>query len=291
MRQARLVADLQLTLGEGPRWSEREQVLYLVDIAKQALVRFDPITGQTRRRLFDSPVGCFAFRRGGGFVLAMADGFALIDSFEGPVMPFGAQVTEGRADIRFNDGRTDAAGRFFAGTVNTQKSASDAGIYRLTPEAAVTQLTTGALTCNGTAFSPDGRTLYHSDTPQHAIYTFDFEPTTGEISNKRVFHQFPFGEGRPDGASVDREGCYWTAMYDGGRVVRLSPAGEILETIALPVTRPTMIALGGPDLKTAYVTSARQNLDAEALALQPLAGGLFSFEVDVPGLSEPDFAG
>ena len=291
MSPPRLLVDARAQLGECPRWSAGEGALYWVDIGLNELHRFEPATGQRRVRRFDEPVGCFAFRRRGGLVLALRHGFALIDDFDGPLQPFGEPVEAGRPEIRFNDGRADATGRFWAGTVNMDKSRPDAGLYRLDLDGSVSRVVDGALTSNGAAFSPDGRTLYWADTPAHAVYAFDLDPERGVLSRRRLFHRFPFGHGRPDGASVDVEGCYWTALYEGGRVVRLSPSGAILQEVAIPARLTTMIALGGPDRRTAFVTTARQKLPPEALAETPYAGGVFTFEVEVAGLPEADFAG
>ena len=150
---------------------------------------------------------------------------------------------------RFNDGRVDASGRLWAGSVYPPKDYNGANIYSLNPDGVVTHQVGDLLTANGIAFSPDSRTLYYADTPSHAIMAADFDLAAGTISNTRVFHQFPHGQGRPDGACVDSEGYYWTALYEGGRVVRLNPAGEIVQEIHLPVRCPTMPAFGGADLK------------------------------------------
>jgi sugar lactone lactonase YvrE len=149
----------------------------------------------------------------------------------------------------------------------------------------------GLLTSNGAAFSPDGRTFYHADTPTHTLRAYDVDPATGVLGDGRLFHQFEPGKGRPDGGTVDAEGCYWSALWDGWRVVRLSPAGEIVQTVEMPVQRPSMIALGGTDLRTAFVTSAGKDLSDDARAAQPHAGGLFTFRVDVPGIVQPGFGG
>ncbi len=260
-----------------------------MDIAAQQLCRFDPATGAHDLRTFDEPVASFAFRKAGGFVLAMRQGFGLIDSFDGEVRPFGARIDPGNG-ARFNDGRADAQGRFFAGTFDPQKQGA-AGLFRLDPDGTVARLFTGALTSNGAAFSPDGGTFAWSDTPRHALSLFDHDPQTGALSNPRLYHQWPEGHGRPDGGSFDAEGCYWTALFAGGRVARLSPEGEILEEVSIPCPKPTMIAFGGADLKTAYVTTAREDLSAAELATFPQSGGVFSFRVETPGLPEADFAG
>jgi sugar lactone lactonase YvrE len=289
MTHVTLALNARAELGEGPRWSVGERRLYWVDIARQELHRFDPATGEDLVRHFDQPVGCFAFTRVGGLLLAMKDGFALLDGWDAPLRPFGPAPLAGKGDHRFNDGRTDPQGRFWVGSVNTAKSAPDAALYRLDPDGALIEVEGGMLTCNGAAFTADGHRFFHADTPTHAVRAYDHDPASGTLSGRRILHQFPMGEGRPDGASVDEEGCYWTALFDGARVVRLSPDGEIVQEVALPVQRPTMIAFGGEDRRTAFVTSARTGLDADALARQPQTGGIFSFRVEVPGLPEWPF--
>jgi sugar lactone lactonase YvrE len=284
-----IALDARADLGEGPRWHGGDQRLYWVDIPRHELHRFDPATGTDEHRAFDQPVGCFAFRQGGGLLLAMKDGLALLDDWGADPVPFGAQILAGKPDLRFNDGRTDPAGRFWVGSVNTAKSARDAALYRVDPDATISWIEGDMLTCNGASFSADGTAFRHADTPSHALRGYEVDPATGTLSGRRIVHQFEMGKGRPDGGSFDAEGCYWSALFDGGRVVRLSPAGEILQTVALPVSRPTMIAFGGPDLRTAYVTSARSGLSDADLAAQPHSGAILAFPVDVPGLPECPF--
>ena len=334
--------DARCLLGEGPRWHAGERRLYWVDIAKQAMHRWDAASettggtagGTLESRQFDAPIACFAFRQNGGMVLGMKDGCALIDSWDAPVVPFGPQLLFGKPHHRMNDGRTDAQGRFWVGSMNGAKDAEDATLYRLNPDGALTPIESGMTTCNGAAFfaplsrsqasagvsaplsrsqasagvsatlsrsqasaefAADGCRFAHSDTPSHAVRIYDCDPASGTLSNRRILHQFDrgvgHGLGRPDGGSFDAEGCYWVAMFDGWRVVRLSPAGEIVRVVELPVQRPTMIAFGGDDGCTAFVTSATTGLDETALAEQRQAGGVFAFRVDVPGVQEFPFAG
>lgn len=286
-----LALDARAELGEGPRWHQAERRLYWVDIARNQIHRFDPATGADELRTFDAPVGCFAFRANGGLILAMKDGLALLDQWEGVPRPFGEQIFADKPELRFNDGRTDPAGRFWVGSVNMPKSARDAALYRVDPNGSLNFIESGMLTCNGAAFNADGTAFRHADTPSHELRAYAVDPTNGTLSHRRIIRRFPEGRGRPDGGSFDAEGAYWSALFDGGRVVRLSDDGEILMTVDLPVTRPTMMVFGGPDLRTAYVTSARTGLSEEQLEAQPHAGGIFSFRVDVPGLPEVPFAG
>jgi sugar lactone lactonase YvrE len=291
MTKVELAADAKASLGECPRWHAGEQALYWVDIPEQELCRTDPATGETKKRRFDQPVGCFAFRQDGGLILAMKEGFARLDGFDGELMPYGQPVTPGRAEIRFNDGRADAKGRFWAGTMNMAKTAADGALFRLDPDGSVSERVRGVTTANGLAFSPDGGTLYWADTPRHVVWAFDYDLHRGALSGQRVFHQFPQGNGRPDGASVDEEGHYWVALYDGGRVVRLAPDGEIVQEVEIPARFTTMVGFGGDDLKTAFVTTARKGLDDAELAKTPHAGGVFSFRVETPGMAEFEFVG
>ena len=316
-----LLIDARNTLGESPRWHTGERALYWTDIAEQRLHRWDAATATVVTRQFDQPVGCFAFRAGGGLLLGMKDGCAVIDDLGDEPRAVGDQPLAGRPHHRMNDGRTDPMGRFWVGSVNGAKDANDAALYCLDTDEALTEIEGGMLTCNGAAFFADlsshqklqnaSRPLTeeylthfrqslvsglstarfcHADTPSHAVRIYDFDGIKGSLSNRRILHQFTPGVGpglgRPDGGSFDAEGCYWTALFDGWRVVRLSPAGEILRDIPLPVQRPTMIAFGGDDGCTAFVTSARTGLGDAELADQPGAGGVFTFTVDVPGVPE-----
>jgi sugar lactone lactonase YvrE len=285
-----LIIDAKAELGEGPRWHAAEARLYWVDIARNQLHHSDPVSGQTETRTFDAPIGCFAFRASGGFVLAMKDGAALMDHWGADPVPFGPQILANQPHHRFNDGRSDAQGRFWIGDLNSAKDATNAALYRLDPDASLTQIEGGMMTCNGAAFSADGRHFAHADTPSHAVRIYDVDTSAGHLTNRRILHQFPHGNGRPDGGSFDADGNYWTALFDGGRVVQIAPNGNILREVALPVSRPTMIAFGGDDLSTAFVTSAWTGLDAAARAAQPHAGGIFAFRVDTPGLAEHPFA-
>jgi sugar lactone lactonase YvrE len=275
-----LVLDAKADLGESPRWHGAERRLYWVDIRRNELHRFDPETGADEKRVFDEPVGCFAFCRAGGLLLAMADGFAVLEDWDAEPAPFGEAVLAGKADYRFNDGRTDPWGRFWVGSVDMTKKTGEAALYRLDPDGRVTWIEGEMLTCNGAAFSSDGSRFTHANTPSHALRLYDVE--NRKLTNRRVFHQWPVGEGRPDGGSFDEAGFYWTALFDGGRVARLSPAGEVVEEVALPVSRPTMIAFGEDDRRMAFVTSARREDE-------PQSGGIFSFPVEVPGVPEWPF--
>ena len=284
------VLDIKASLGECPTWSVDEQSLYWVDINAPSLNRFDPRTGCNVAWPMPEAIGCFALREGGRFVAALRSGIWLVDR-AGKLERKLAAAPYDPAHHRFNDGRADAQGRFWAGSMNERRDAGSAWLYRLDSRLTLTPMISGITISNGLAWSPDSRTLYHADTPTRTIHAWDFDPVTGNIANRRVFAQFAGESDRPDGAAVDREGCYWSAFYRGGKVVRLSPRGEMVAEFPLPAMCPTMCAFGGPDLRTLYVTTARQRRDAEELSRLPQSGGIFALRVDVPGIAEPRFAG
>jgi sugar lactone lactonase YvrE len=286
----RCVLDAKASLGECPVWSVTDQALYWVDINAPALHRFDPATGRDTAMSMPESIGCVALRAGGGFVVALRSGIWLAEA-DGRLARKVAAAPYDPAHHRFNDGRCDAQGRLFAGYMNERRDAASAALMRLDPDFALTEVLSGMTISNGLAFSPDGATMYHADTPTRTIDAYDFDAATGMPSNRRTFARFAEEAERPDGAAVDSEGCYWSAFYNAGKVVRLSPSGALLAAFCVPAMCPTMCAFGGPDLRTLYVTSARQRRSAEELARLPLSGGLFAMPVDVPGLPEPAFAG
>jgi sugar lactone lactonase YvrE len=284
------VLDARASLGEGPVWSGADQALYWVDINAPALHRFDPASGDDVAMPMPQSIGCFALRRGGGFVVALRDGVWLARP-DGSLERRLAPAPYDTATHRFNDGRCDRQGRFYAGSMNEKRDASSATLSRIGPDGQLVAVLSDMMISNGLAWSPDGRTMYHTDTPTLTIHAFDYDPDQGTPSRRRVFHRFTDPKQRPDGGAVDSEGCYWTAFYGGGRIARLSPSGDLLAEYPVPAMCPTMCAFGGRDLATLYVTSARQLRAAEELAQLPHSGGIFAMRVPVPGLPEPAFAG
>lgn len=284
------VLDIRASLGEGPVWSAAEQVLYWVDINAPSLNRFDPATGRNTAMPMPESIGCFALRRSGGFVVALRGGIWLAAANGGLERKI-AGAPYDTATHRFNDGRCDPQGRFWPGSMNERRDGPTAALLRLEADYRLTQVLGGMTISNGLAWSPDGRTMYHTDTPTRAINAYDFDPASGTPTRKRVLAQFAGAGERPDGGAVDSAGCYWSAFYRGGCIVRISPEGTVLATYPIPAMCPTMCAFGGRDLATLYVTTARQERSEEELARFPLSGGIFAMKVDVPGLAEPYFVG
>jgi sugar lactone lactonase YvrE len=284
------VLDVKASLGECPVWSVAEQALYWVDINAPSLNRFDPASSTNSAWRMPQAIGCFALRAHGGFVAALRDGIWFVDR-EGGLERKIAAAPYDPAHHRFNDGRADAQGRFWAGSMNEKRDASSARLYRLSSDLDLVPVLDDMTISNGLAWSPDGRTMYHADTPTRTVRAYDFDGVRGTPANGRVFAHFEGETDRPDGAAVDSEGCYWCAFYRGAKVVRLSPQGLLLTEYAVPAMCPTMCAFGGDDLRTLYVTTARQMREADELARLPESGGIFAMRVDVAGLPEPKFNG
>lgn len=282
--------DVRAQLGECPIWSEEEQALFFVDIKGRAIHRFEPESGRHESYPVSEDIGCIGFRKGGGFIAGLRSGLWLLDGQGRPERKL-AENPEDQGTSRFNDGRVDPAGRFLAGTIDEPKAGAKAHLYRY-DRRGLSMLLKGLLTSNGVAFSPDGRTLYHSDTPTFTVWRYAYDPATGEAADPQVFARLTPTEtdrGRPDGAAVDAEGCYWTALFEGGRIRRYAPDGGLLAEYPVPARCPTMVAFGGPDRRTLFVTSARYERPEAELSAMPHSGSLFSMRVDVPGLPENHF--
>lgn len=276
-------------LGEGPFWHPLERKLYWVDIKGPAIHAFDPRTGGRQTWPMPEQLGCIAPRRDGGFVAGLKSGFAFVDLERGTIERIGNPEPD-RPDNRFNDGKCDGAGRFWAGTMDDTLQQASGWLYCLDANRRW-QRRDGPYVCtNGPAFSPDSATLYHTDTVGRTIYAFDLA-VDGTPSRKRVFVRFTKADGFPDGMTVDTAGFIWVAHWGGGRVTRFRPDGAVERTIDLPVAQVTSCAFGGDDLRTLFVTTASTGLSDEARGAQPLAGGLFALETEIVGLACGTFSG
>ncbi|WP_341915856.1 SMP-30/gluconolactonase/LRE family protein [Ferrovibrio terrae] len=285
---ATCLLDSKCGLGESPVWSVAEQKLWFIDINAPALYRLDPATRQLETWPMPSTIGSIAPTADGGLLLARRDGIWRRDTAGKAETLLVPSPLEG---ARFNDGRCDRQGRFWVGGM-TDTREPETALYRLDGDRVIRQGLVGAIAIsNGLAWSPDGATMYHADTPTHCVHAYDYDVKTAAISNRRLFLDLRVADERPDGAAVDVAGNYWVALYGAAKLVQFSPAGERLREIRLPAKAPTMPSFGGPDMKTLYITTARQRHDADELAKMPLAGGVFSIRVEIPGLPETPFAG
>jgi len=274
-------------LSEGPRWDgERDELLWVDILGSQlhrARVDGDAPLQEIDSIRFDRFVGAVAPVAGGGYVLAAHGGFLFLD-VSGAVVEL-AQPEAERPQVRMNDGACDPQGRFWAGTMAFDESPGAGVLYRLELDGTCTTVLTGLTISNGIGWSPDGSRMYLSDSGTHTIDAFDFDLATGDISGRRVIVRISEAGVAPDGLTVDAHGDIWVALWGGGALGRYAPDGSLLETIAMPVDRPTSCAFGGPDGATLFVTTARDGLDQTALARQPDAGRVF--RIDGLGVSGP----
>jgi len=291
MSDVRCLWEAAAILGEGPLWSAREGALYWVDIKAPALHRYRPSDGDKTSWVMPERIGWVIERANGeGLVAGFKQrGFAFLTP--GTMMPETiGQPEPDYPDNRFNDAKADAEGRIWAGTMDDNERGATGSLYRLDADLDWHRMDKGYGITNGPAFSPEGRTLYHTDTAAGTIYAFDLT-ARGRLENKRVFVTIPEGDGYPDGMTCDAEGYLWVAHWGGWRLTRFAPDGRVDRVIEMPVSQVTSCTFGGPDLDRLYITSAAIGLDEERLERQPLAGGLFEFVPGVKGLPAGMFAG
>jgi sugar lactone lactonase YvrE len=289
-------------VGESPFWHPQERMLYWVDIPARQVRRADPAKGGVQSWAMPSEPGCIAPVTDGGLVIGLRDGVYRARSWGGPLAPV-VRFSYDTATTRLNDGKADPAGRFWVGTMYEPRDARRAELYSVDlreanasgGEPIVELKAHNAVIANGLAWSPNAKVVYWADTTHHVVHAWDWDPQTNAMQAHRLFQQFPakpagwqpgqpgYG-GRPDGASVDSQGNYWVAMFEGQRLLQIAPSGELLNEIALPARCPTMPCFGGDDLKTLYVTTARHQRPPAELEALPQSGCVLATRVDVAGL-------
>ncbi|MCH4876827.1 SMP-30/gluconolactonase/LRE family protein [Pseudomonas sp. TMW22090] len=291
---AEMIVDARNAVGESPVWVAAENALYWVDIPNGGLQRWSADTGHVHAWKTPQMLACIARQSDGSWVAGMESGFFRLQphsdgSLDSELL---AHVDHARADMRLNDGRCDRQGRFWAGSMvlNMGANAANGSLYRYSAgqTGPLEARLGGFIVPNGLGFSPDGRTLYLSDSHPlvQQIWAFDYDIDTGIPTNRRLFVDMNQYEGRPDGAAVDAEGCYWICANDAGLIHRFTPDGRLDRSLAVPVKKPTMCAFGGSRLDTLFVTSIRPGDDQDP---QSLAGGVFALNPGVRGLPEPLF--
>ncbi len=290
--QADLIVDAKNAVGESPLWSVSEQALFWVDIPAKALHKWSEGQGMQTWRSSEM-IGCIALHQAGGFIAGMESGiFHLQPQPDSSINEAKlASITHPAQGMRFNDGRCDRQGRFLAGTMlmNMPDSRQEGCVVSYEKNSILKTLHLPMFTPNGMAFSPDGCTMYLSDShpKSQLIWAFDYDTASGTPSNQRVFVDMNPLPGRPDGAAIDTDGCYWICANDAGLIHRFTPQGKLDLSLEVPVKKPSMCSFGGADMKTLYITSIRPaNID---LSDQPLAGGVFTLRPNAQGIPETPF--
>ena len=277
-------------LGEGPLWDPQDRVLYWIDSNGCRIRRLDPAGGDVRNWPLSEQIGSMALRESGGAVIALKSGFHFFDFESGTATPI-IDPEQGEGRTRFNDGKVDRQGRFLAGSMDMPgMNAFRGSLYRLDPDLKLTRLRENVGVSNGPCFSPDGNTFYFADSPRKMIWAYDYDGATGDLSNMRTFIDLEPLDAIPDGATVDADGCLWSALVSRGRIGCFSPDGELVRTIEVPTDHPSSVMFGGPGLDVLYVTSiwewqqVKTENDAD--------GHLFAIHgLETAGLPEPRFAG
>ena len=281
--------EVRCQLGESPLWHPVENRLYWVDILNQNLCRSDTTLTQTERFHFQTTLGAFGFRESGGFVLATGKGFAFWD-IDDPEPEFGWNPLPDRAGVRMNDGKVDPAGRFWAGSIDTEQS--EAGLYRLDPDGTQHTFLRTVGISNGLGWSPDRKTMYYTDSARASIFAFDYDLETGRIRHQRTFVHLRHDNREivPDGLCVDAEGFIWSAQWNGRLIIRYDPQGTPVLKVMIPVQRPTSCCFGGEKNDQLFITSARADFNIRELQDQPNAGDVFVVQTDTQG-QETNFFG
>jgi sugar lactone lactonase YvrE len=290
MTKVECVVDSRSQLGEATVWDDRDNVLWWIDIKSRLIHRYNPETGADDTFKAPHDLGCLGVRESGGLVVTMADGFSFFDPKTGVFTP----IVDPEANIpenRFNDGKPDRQGRFWAGSMHDNVAGKTGSLYRLDTDLSCHKMYEGVVCSNALAWSPDSRTMYYADSFEYAVWAFDFDPATGDIANRRVFIDTRPTGGLPDGATVDADGCYWVTLPRIGKVSRYDPAGNLMETVLVPTTIPTCVGFGGRNLDILYVTTAILGRSDAELAGEQNPGGLFALHVGVKGLPEARFRG
>lgn len=290
-----LVLDAHAAIGESPTWSTAEQVLYWIDVKAPALYRYNPAGGATRTWPLPDEIGCFAlYENHPAALVALRSGLFRLDLVS-DVLTHLVDPPYDPGLYRFNEGECDGKGRFWLGQMFEPKADAKepqpAPLFCYTPAAGLVPQPDVSLTPNGLAWSRDGRSLYFAHSKEHRIDRFEFDVDTGRIGARHLFAEIPKHLGVPDGSAVDEEGCYWSAIHGGSRLIQFTPDGTVEREVKLPVSQPTMCAFGGPNLDMMYVTSAASGLSVLHKVTEPHAGGLFRFRPGVRGLRRHGFVG
>lgn len=274
-RSWEVVSNHRCLLGEGPVWDEDQERIFWVDILNGEIQYFYPGSNEHKTHKLGQMVGAIALKKSGGLVAALKSGFATID-LEKESLRFVSEVEAHLPGNRFNDGKCDPAGRFWAGTMSISNIQHTGSLYALEKDFTVSTMITEVTCSNGIAWSLDHKTLYYIDTPTRNVVAYNYDIASGNITNGRVVISIPEEEGYPDGTTIDSAGMLWIALWNGWKVARYDPSsGKQIHQIILPVSQVTSCVFGGDSMDDLYITSAKTGLSEYDLKEQQLAGALF----------------
>jgi L-arabinonolactonase len=275
--------------GEGPLWDVEEQMLYLVDLMGSCILRYDPISEGTRRWAMPGSVGSLAIRRRGCAIVAINDAIHTVDLQSGATSPL-ASLPSPSPEAILNDGKVDRRGRFVVGSTHKRLIDPIGHLYSLDERALMRRIDSGICCSNGPCWSPDNETLYFSDSIPRVIYAYDYDIESGDAEGRRIWATTDELGGIPDGATVDRDGLIWMAIFQGSKIVAFRPDGSVERTVPMPVSLPSSVMFGGPNLDLLYVTS----FDPTCLGWAAEEGGGYTYVIEglgARGIAEPRYSG
>ena len=289
---AELLVDCRCTVGEGPSWDERDGTLVWIDIVTGDVFQLTLASGETACMRLGQQVSAVLPRARGGFLLTLQDGVFAVDRIEqGAPLTLVAAVEIEQPRNRLNDAKCDPAGRLWGGTTSRDRVPGSGSLYRLDSDLTLTRVLTGATVSNGIGWSPDATRMYYVDSVPRTLDVLDYDLATGAVSNRRRLVDIDEAVGSPDGLAVDADGCIWLAVWGSGALYRYAPDGALEGLVTLPTRNVASCCFGGHDLGELFVTSASAELNAQELAADPTAGGVFHLRPGVRGLPTTAFAG
>ncbi len=287
----KLLIDAKATLGEGPIWDYDKKVLYWIDIMEKEIFKYEPESETTQKVKLDQYIGSMALRENGGFILALQNGLHFYD-WDSALLEKLTDPESHLVDNRFNDGKCDAAGRFWAGTMHLKGEAKKGALYVVDENISVSKQIENVSISNGLAWSPDNRFMYFIDTPTRQVVQYKYDIRTGKIEQPQVVVTFSDNVGFPDGMTIDQEGMLWIAHWGGSGISRWNPlTGKQLDFIPVPAVNVTSCTFGGNDLNNIYITTARTDTSEKQLEKYPHAGGIFTLQTNVKGSINYKFNG
>jgi sugar lactone lactonase YvrE len=287
-RPFEVIAPAGQTLGESASWCARTQMLWWIDIRAPQVKRWNSATGAIDVWTMPELCGAVVPTHAAEVVVALRAGLRLLDPRTGALMPL-ATLETGHPEHRLNEAKCDRQGRLWCGSMWDFGKHPTGGLYRVSTDLQTRKVRSAITIPNGIGFAPDGRCMYFVDTATGCIEMAPYDTDAGLPASWRTLVGADAAPGRPDGSTVDADGCIWNTRFGAGCIARFTPQGKLDRLIRLPVSQPTSCSFGGPDLDTLFVTSATQRLSPEALAAEPMAGALLALRLDVQGLAEPPF--
>ena len=274
---------------ESPLWDFKEKKLYFIDIPQNCIIEFDPKTKKHNEFFYNfKPTSISKIKNKNKFVLSISNGFGILSSLYNKKLDYFVNVIKDD-DIMFNDGKCSPNGLFFSGTMHIPRKNKSGKLFCFDKNKSISIVSEGTMVSNGLAWNKECNKMYWSDSRNYTIYSYDYDKQKNIVKNKKIFYETSKEQGRPDGATVDSDGYYWTACFMGGRILRISPDGKLDKTILMPVRDVTMVTFGGDNLNIIFVTSSKEILKKNEIKKYPLSGSLFSIETEYTGLKASEY--